>query len=120
MGTFNYCDISVANEDIRGEHEMHLLSDNIVLGHRMSRDHREPRRERRRHKSSDPHKRLVMEPGPGLGVSLGLSNVSEAQTSKIVNGDSGLHDLYSLAVNQRGRPPQPRHRGETSKDTKIQ
>ena len=122
MGTFNYCHISVPNEDISGEHEMHLLSDNIVLGHRMSRDHREPRRERRRHKSSDPHKRqLVIDPGPGLGISLGLSNVSEAQTSKIVNGDSGLHDLYSLAVNQRGRPlQQPRPRGDaeaTNADT---
>ena len=53
-----------------------------------------------------------MDQVPGLGVSLGLSNVSEAQTSKIVNGDSGLHDLYSLVtVNQRGRPPQPHHGG---------
>ena len=98
------------NEDISGEHEMRLLSDNIVLGHRMSRDHRDhrgQRGERRRHKSSD-HKRFVMDQGPGPG----LSNVSEAQTSKIVNGDSGLHDLYSLVVNQRGLPPQPHHGGK--------
>ena len=58
-----------------------------------------------------------MDQGPGLGVSLGLSNVSEAQTSKIVNRDSGLHDLYSLVtVNQRGQPPQPHHGGETGND----
>lgn len=110
--SFNYCHIPVPNEDISGEHEMHLLSDNIVLGHRAPRDHREPRRERRRHKSSTDHKRFVVDPGPGLGLSLGLSNVSEAQTSKIVNGDAGLHDLYSLVVNQRGRPQQPQHGGE--------
>ena len=89
---------------------MHLLSDNIS---NISPAHRDPRGScgstRRRHKSAD--KRILVEPGPGLGVSLGFSNVSEAQTSKIVNGDSGLHELYSLVVNQRRRP-RPSDRGE--------
>ena len=78
-----------------------MLTDDI--GHEVHHVLREPRRERRRHRSVEA----------GKVVSL-VSNISEAQTSKIVNTDTANTEFYSAlgGLQPRSRS-RTRERGNT-------